>query len=167
MRAYIAAQKWNCLEVFVERGVSGRREDRPQLQRMISQLDGIDVVVIPRLDRLGRNTRHLLELYDQFDSAGIKLVSLKESIDTDTPVGRLSRLMLSAVSQFESEAIGERVSAVMRARVEAGRHVGSDVYGYKLKDGQLIVVQHQAEVVLRVFIANMQQARLKIRSSAI
>jgi site-specific DNA recombinase len=151
VRSHIAAQGWHLVEVFVERGVSGRKADRPELDRLLLRLNEVDVVVVPRLDRVGRNAAHLLRLFERFEDEDVRLVSLSESIDTSTAVGRLLRSVLSAMAEFESDSIGDRVRSTMRARVERGRHVGKVPYGYQRREGELRIVDAQAEIVRRIY----------------
>src|SRR5829696_6598492 len=95
--AHIERAGWEHAGTYREEGVSGAKRDRPALGRMLADLADFDAIVVPSLDRLGRSTKDLLGLYDQFESTGVALVSLRENLDTTTPVGRLLRTILSAV----------------------------------------------------------------------
>jgi DNA invertase Pin-like site-specific DNA recombinase len=154
VRAYVDDQDFSLVELFVEAGVRGRKADRPELERLLARLDEIDVLVTPRLDRLGRSLRHLLDVFDQLEAAGVQLVSLSENIDTSTSVGKLLRAVLSALAEFESDVIGERVAAVTAARAAEGRFPGGRFppYGYRREPGKGIVPEPtQAAVVRRIF----------------
>jgi DNA invertase Pin-like site-specific DNA recombinase len=91
IRAYAEAHGWELVEVFADRGISGRRDDRPALKRLLAELHRIDRLIIPKLDRLGRSNRHLLDVFDQLEAADVQLVSVSEAIDTSTPIGKLLR----------------------------------------------------------------------------
>jgi site-specific DNA recombinase len=147
VRAYIDLKGWTLDKIYVEGGVSGRRNDRPELVKLLSNLGGIDVLVIPKLDRLGRNTKHLHQTYEQLEQAKVSLVSLKESIDTTTPVGKLLRNILSSLAEFESDQTKERVESVTIARAEKGKKHAAWPYGYV--EGK--PVEPAASIVRRIF----------------
>jgi len=148
---HVRAQGGVLTGIYADRGVSGRKDDRPELQRLLGDLDGIDLLVVTRLDRLGRNTRHLLVVLHRLAEAGVGFVSLADSIDTTTPGGRFLQHVLAAVAEFESDIIGGRMSAMMEARARAGKHHGRLSYGFRLEGRQLVHDRAEAEVVRRVF----------------
>lgn len=153
VEAYIAGQEgWEHAGTFVEAGMSGRRDDRPELAKLLATADRIDALVIPKLDRLGRSTLHLLRVCDDMKVAGVRLVSLGDSIDTSTAAGQMLLEILASVAAFESARIGERVASVSAARCAQGKAHGRAPYGYRSagKDG-LVVVPEEAAVVRRVF----------------
>src|SRR5262245_59235846 len=84
----------------------------------------VDVVVCWRLDRLGRNLRHLVTLIEELQSIGIAFVSLGEGIDCTTPAGKLQLHILAALAEFERERIRERVLAGLRRARSAGKRLG-------------------------------------------
>jgi DNA invertase Pin-like site-specific DNA recombinase len=123
LRRYAEARDWTCAE-FVDRGVSGSKDRRPALDELLQQAKRrrFDVLVCWRLDRLGRNLRHLVTLADELQSLGIVLVSLGEGIDCTTPAGKLQLHILAALAEFERERIRERVRAGLdRARRQGTR----------------------------------------------
>lgn len=151
VREYIAAQGWELAAIYVERGVSGRRDDRPELRRLLASLGEIDRLVIPKLDRLGRSNAHLHKLFETLQSAGVELVSIADNIDTSTAAGRLHRNIFASFAEFESDTIGERVRSVTTGRVAAGKHHGRPPYGYVSESGALRPVEPAASVVRRIF----------------
>lgn len=123
LRRYCEARGWTAVE-YVDRGVSGTKDRRPALDTLIrdAKRRRFDVLVCWRLDRLGRNLKHLITLLDDLQALGVGFVTLGESIDTTTPAGRLQLHILSAISQFERERIRERVMAgLQRARTQGVR----------------------------------------------
>jgi putative DNA-invertase from lambdoid prophage Rac len=125
LRRYCEARGWQATE-FVDKGVSGARESRPALDALVkaAKRRQFDTLVVWRLDRLGRNLRHLIMLLDELTALGVGFVSLGEGIDTGTPAGRLQLHLLAAISQFERDRITERVQAgLARARAQ-GRRLG-------------------------------------------
>lgn len=153
VRAFAEAHGWELADLFVEGGVSGRRDERPELNRLLERVSEFDAIIVPKLDRLGRRARRLLELYDELERHGVRLVSVADNIDTATPAGRLLRTVLAAVAEFESDLIGERTAAVQEARARAGKHHGGPVpYGYRLAEGGGLEPEPaEAEVVRRIF----------------
>ena len=104
--------------------MTGTRQHRPELDAMLSRLEEGDTVVVESLSRLGRSTKDLLTLIDLFESKKVKLVSLKENIDTSTSTGRLLLTVLSALSQFERDVIVERTNEGLAAARARGRKGG-------------------------------------------
>jgi DNA invertase Pin-like site-specific DNA recombinase len=123
VREYCSRRGWTVRE-FVDQGVSGAKDKRPALERLISDARRrkFDVVICWRLDRLGRNLRHLVTLLDDFNALGISFVSLNEGIDFGTPAGKLQFHILAALSEFERARVVERVrSGMARAKAQGKR----------------------------------------------
>jgi len=125
LRRYVEARGWTARE-FVDRGVSGSKDSRPALDALIKDAKRrkFDVLVVWRLDRLGRNLRHLILLLDELSAIGVGFVSLAEAIDTATPAGRLQLHLLAAIAQFERERIIERVNAGLARAKAQGKKLG-------------------------------------------
>jgi DNA invertase Pin-like site-specific DNA recombinase len=105
--------------------VSGARADRPQLKKLMASLRKGDVVVVMKLDRLGRSTRELLDLIHRIDQAGASFKSLGDPLfDTSTSQGRLLVTMLAAIAEFERELIRERTGAGRQRAMAAGIRFG-------------------------------------------
>jgi putative DNA-invertase from lambdoid prophage Rac len=123
LRRYVGARGWQLAE-YVDHGVSGAKEGRPELNRLLrdAKKRQIDIVVCWRLDRLGRSLRHLIFLLEELSALGVGFVSLGEGIDTSTPAGRLQLHVLGAIAEFERERVRERVRAgLARARAQGKR----------------------------------------------
>jgi DNA invertase Pin-like site-specific DNA recombinase len=123
LRRYVEARGWASTE-FVDHGVSGAKERRPALDDLLrdARRRKVDVVVCWRLDRLGRNLRHLVTLIEELQVLGIAFVSLGEGIDCTTPAGKLQLHILAALAEFERARIQERVKAgLARARTQGVR----------------------------------------------
>jgi DNA invertase Pin-like site-specific DNA recombinase len=124
LRQYCAARGWPITREYVDHGVSGAKERRPALDELVRDAKRcrFDVLVCWRLDRLGRNLRHLVLLLEDLHALGIGFASLNEGIDATTPAGRLQMHMLAALSEFERGRIQERVRAgLARARANGKR----------------------------------------------
>ena len=104
--------------------MTGVRRERPELDKMLSVLSEGDTVVVESLSRLGRSTKNLIELMELFNEKGVNLVSLKESINTTTPTGKLLFTLISAISQFERDCLAERTKEGLSAARARGRKGG-------------------------------------------
>ena len=118
-----ALTKAGCEMIFQEKA-SGVKADRPELEKMMSQLRKGDVVCIYKLDRLGRSLKNLLELVAEFEKRGVGLRSLTDSIDTTTPQGRLVLNIFASLAEFERDLIRERTKAGLEAARARGRKGG-------------------------------------------
>jgi DNA invertase Pin-like site-specific DNA recombinase len=112
-----------CEEIFMEK-VSGAKDNRTELNRMMEKLRTGDILYVVRLDRLGRRMMKLIELINTFKEKGISFVSLENNIDTTTPVGMVLFNMCAAFSEMERELIRERVKAGLNAAHKKGRKGG-------------------------------------------
>lgn len=118
----------DCERIYRDHGVSGTKASRPELDKMLDRLSKGDEVVVWKLDRLGRNTRHLLELLDGFKARGIKFRSLRDGIATDSELGgAMAQAMItiiSAFAQLERDQLSERTKAGMAVAASHGRKAG-------------------------------------------
>ena len=124
LRRYIAARGWAAGTDNVDKGVSGSKDHRPALDQLVrdAKRRRFDVVICWRLDRLGRNLKHLVTLIEELKAMGIAFVSLGEGIDCTTPAGTLQLHILAALAEFERARIQERVRAgLARARAQGVR----------------------------------------------
>ena len=115
--------KYGVDRIYSEK-MTGTRKDRPELQKMLTDIDKGDTVVVESLSRLGRSTKNLIELMELFNDKGVNLVSLKENIDTTTPTGKLLFTLISAISQFERDCLAERTKEGLAAARARGRKGG-------------------------------------------
>src|SRR5258708_742358 len=123
LRRYVEARGWMAQE-YVDHGISGAKDRRPALDELVrdAKRRRFDVLVCWRLDRLGRNLKHLITLLEELQALGVAFVSLAEGIDATTPAGKLQMHILGAIAEFERERIRERVLAgLQRARTQGKR----------------------------------------------
>ena len=125
MRAYAKRRGGKALE-FVDRGVSGAKDRRPALDKMLRAAHHreVDAVVCVKFDRLARSVRHLTVLCAELEALDVDLVVLDQNINTATPVGRLLFHVLGSIAEFERDLIRERVSAGMAAAKARGQKLG-------------------------------------------
>lgn len=110
-------------DIFKEK-MTGTKKDRPELDKVKLKARAGDTVVVESLSRLGRSTKDLLNLVDEFDNADIQLVSLKENVDTKTATGKLLLTVLSAICQFERDLTVQRTQEGLQAARARGRKGG-------------------------------------------
>ncbi len=119
LTAYCQARGWSDVAVFRDDGISGIRDNRPELDRLRQRMmtGEFNAVVVSKMDRLGRSLGMILRFWDESDAAGARVIVIDQGIDTSTPAGRLQRNMLAALAEFERELILERTRAgIARAR---------------------------------------------------
>ncbi|MFN3727486.1 MAG: recombinase family protein [Allosphingosinicella sp.] len=156
--AYIASQKpegWVLYpEPYDDGGFSGGTLDRPALKRLLADIeDGrIDVVVVYKIDRLSRSLMDFAKLVEVFDRGGVTFVSVTQSFNTTTSMGRLTLNILLSFAQFEREVIGERIRDKIAASRKRGMWMGGFVpLGYEVRDRKLVINDAEAATVRMIF----------------
>src|SRR5437899_3790593 len=143
LREYCRARGWTDVREFIDTGISGTKERRPALDKMMAEVKArkVDVVVVAAFDRAGRSVRHLVETLELFRHLGVEFISLRESIDTGSPLGTAVFTIIAAIAQLERSLIVERVkSGLRRARAE-GKRLGRP--RLKVDERQLRIVSSQ------------------------
>ena len=126
LREYAGRRELDIVAEFVDHGVSGARDHRPELDRLMTgaRQRAFDMVLVYRFDRFARGVRHLVSALDEFQALGVQFVSYSESLDTSTPMGRAMFSIIAALCELERNIIVERsVEGQRRARAR-GTHVG-------------------------------------------
>lgn len=118
-----ALKKYGVDAIYNEK-MTGTKKDRPELSKLLERITKGDTVVIESLSRLGRSTKDLIDLTELFKSKGVRLISLKESIDTDSSTGKLLFTLMSAIAQFERDTIADRTREGLRSARARGRTGG-------------------------------------------
>jgi DNA invertase Pin-like site-specific DNA recombinase len=126
LREYCERRGWTVAGEYVDTGISGTKDRRPELDRLMSDAHKrrFDVVVVWKFDRFARSVSHLLRALDTFRALGIEFASLSESLDTATPAGRMVFTVLGAVAELERSLIAERVRAGLRNARANGKRLG-------------------------------------------
>lgn len=104
--------------------MSGSKRERPELNKLISQLREGDTLVIWKFDRLARSMSDLLEITDTLNKKGVQFKSITEAVDTNSPIGKFTFHLLGALGQFERELIRERIKAGVANAKAKGKHMG-------------------------------------------
>jgi DNA invertase Pin-like site-specific DNA recombinase len=156
--AYIASQKpegWVLVpDRYDDGGISGATLERPGLKRLLADIEAhrVDVVVVYKIDRLSRALMDFAKLVEVFDRNNVTFVSVTQSFNTTTSMGRLTLNILLSFAQFEREVIGERIRDKFAASRKKGMWMGGFVpLGYDVKDRKLVVNEDEAETVRMIF----------------
>ncbi len=156
--AFVASQKpegWVLLpEYYDDGGVSGGTLERPALKRLMMEIERgkVDVVVVYKIDRLSRSLMDFARLVEVFDRQKVTFVSVTQSFNTTTSMGRLTLNVLLSFAQFEREVIGERIRDKFAASRKKGMWMGGYVpLGYKVESRKLVIMEKEAAVVRLIF----------------
>jgi site-specific DNA recombinase len=152
LRAFCQSQSWQIVAEYIEEGISGKDTDRPQLNKLLKNLDNIDIVLVYKLDRLTRSVLDLYSLLQTFEEHNVAFKSATEVYDTSTAMGRLFITLVAALAQWERENLGERVLMGMEQLVLTGCLPGGNVpYGYDGDIKSLTINPVEAETVRNIF----------------
>jgi DNA invertase Pin-like site-specific DNA recombinase len=135
--------------------VSGGTLDRPALQRLLVDIEAnrVDVVVVYKIDRLSRSLMDFAKLVEVFDRNNVTFVSVTQSFNTTTSMGRLTLNILLSFAQFEREVIGERIRDKFAASRKKGMWMGGFIpLGYDVKDRKLVANEAEAATVRTIFL---------------
>jgi site-specific DNA recombinase len=156
--AYVASQKaegWLLVpDRYDDGGFSGGTLERPALQRLLADIEAgrVDVVVVYKIDRLSRSLMDFAKLVEVFDRNSVTFVSVTQSFNTTTSMGRLTLNILLSFAQFEREVIGERIRDKFAASRKKGMWMGGWApLGYDIKDRKLVINEAEAAMVRALF----------------
>jgi DNA invertase Pin-like site-specific DNA recombinase len=123
---FAEARGWQVFDDYIDQGVSGSKDSRPELNRLMADAHKrrFDVVCVWKFDRFARSVSHLLRALETFQALGIEFVSLSEQLDTSTPTGKMVFTVLGAVAELERSLIAERVRAGLRNAKAKGKRLG-------------------------------------------
>ena len=126
LREYLERRGWTLAGEYIDEGISGAKEKRPALDRMMADAHKrkFDVIAVWRFDRFARSTSHLLRALETFKALGIDFVSYSEQMDTSTPTGKMIFTVLASVAELERSLIVERVKAGLRNARAKGKRLG-------------------------------------------
>lgn len=153
LKSYCESRNWNVFDVYVDNGFSGRNVHRPKYKEMMKNIDGWDVILVIKMDRIHRNSKNFMSMMEVLESKGKDFVSMTESLDTSTAMGRFVMDIIQRIAQLESEQIGERVFMGMEQKAISGncRNGGRIPLGYVKHDGKYIIDELERKVVEQVF----------------
>ena len=126
LREFAARRGWEIISEYVDEGVSGSRESRPALNRLMvdAHRRRFDAVLVWKIDRFGRSLKHLVNALADLDACGVAFISLRDNLDLTTPTGRLMFQVVGAMAEFEKALIQERVRAGLKNARANGQQLG-------------------------------------------
>ncbi len=156
--AYIKSQThegWRLIKGrFDDGGFSGGNMERPALQALLAEIKErrLDIVVVYKVDRLTRSLADFAKLVELFDAHGVSFVSVTQSFNTTTSMGRLTLNVLLSFAQFEREVTGERIRDKIAASKKKGMWMGGVIpHGFTVENRKLVIVPEEAETVRLIF----------------
>lgn len=168
IRAMAEVQGIELLETIVDRGESAKSLNRPGLRRLLALVESgqVESVIIAKLDRLTRSVKDLCQLLELFEKHRVALVSVAESLDTGSAAGRLVIGIMTCVSQWEREAIGERTRDALRHKRGKNERVGNIPFGSRLAADGCHIEPEPLEQAVVAEIRNLQSRRRSLREIA-
>lgn len=153
LSAYCESQGWEIAGFYVDDGQTGRNVRRPAYQRMMEERDNWDMILVMKMDRIHRNSKNFMIMMENLEKWGKKFTSMQESLDTSTAVGRFVVDIIQRIAQLESEQIGERTYMGMVQKAESGKGLLGffPPFGYQFREGRLVRVEEEAEIVRKIF----------------
>lgn len=126
IKEFCLHRNFDLKNIYLDHGIGGAKESRPQLNQMVkdARMGKFDVLVVTGIDRLGRSTRHLLNLIHELSGYGVALISLRESIDLSSSIGQATLAILSVVAQLEKDLLRERIRSALHAKKLAAEKTG-------------------------------------------
>ncbi len=126
LREYAKARRLEVFGEYVDVGISGSKDSRPALNRLMADARKrrFDAVLVARFDRFARSTRHLVLALEEFNALGVDFISLSESVDTSTPMGKMVYTVIAAVAELERSLIRERVVMGLQRAKAQGKKLG-------------------------------------------
>ncbi len=152
-RTYAKNHQWSVVKVFADEGLSGRREDRPALQSLLSEVDAgkVHAVIVHKLDRLARNLRFTLQIIEGFGRRGIAFVSVTENIDLTTPFGWAAFQIQGVFAELYSRNLSFETAKGLTEKAQSGRWVGPVPLGYTRDENGSLIPSEDAEAVRQIF----------------
>lgn len=127
IRELAQGRNFELVHEFIDEGVSGRTDKRPGLNQLIedARKGKFKIVIVHSIDRLGRSTKHLLNLLDELSHYGVSIISMRENLDFSTPTGQMALTMISAVAQLEAQIISERIKTSLAVKKNLAEKSGN------------------------------------------
>lgn len=170
-----AFKGWEKTEIFEDHGISGVKKTRPALEKMLwdCRHGKFKRVLVWKLDRFGRNTAHLVTAVDELTNLGIDFVSMTESFDTSTSMGRACLTIMAACAQLERDNIAERTKAGLRAAKAAGTKLGrrkscyiGEVVGLHREGWSPVMIAKELQVSVSTVKSRIREAKAIAKARA-
>ncbi len=153
LRSYCKARDWEIAGEYIDDGYSGRYVKRPAYNRMMEEINKWDAMLVIKMDRIHRNSKNFMMMMEYLKKEEKEFVSMTESLDTSTAMGRFVMDIIQRIAQLESEQIGERVYVGMEQKAKTnGGVLGFNIpYGYNYSNGKLTIKHNESENVKNIF----------------
>ena len=153
LRSYCKARDWGIAGEYIDDGYSGRYVKRPAYNRMMEEINKWDAMLVIKMDRIHRNSKNFMMMMEYLKKEEKEFVSMTESLDTSTAMGRFVMDIIQRIAQLESEQIGERVYVGMEQKAKTnGGVLGFNIpYGYNYSNGKLTIKHNESENVKNIF----------------
>jgi DNA invertase Pin-like site-specific DNA recombinase len=154
LRSYCRARDWEISGEYVDDGYSGRHiKRRPAYKKMMHEMENWDILLVIKMDRIHRNSKNFMLMMEELKKQNKEFVSMTESLDTSTAMGRFVMDIIQRIAQLESEQIGERVYAGMEQKAKTNSGVlGFNIpYGYDYNNGMLTINKEEARIVKEIY----------------
>lgn len=168
IRAMVALKEADLVDVIVDDAESGKDLNRPGAQRVLDMVRErkVDGVVIVKLDRLTRNVRDAVDLIELFRRKRVALVSVSESLDTESVMGRAMVKMMTVFAEMERETIGERTKTALQYMRQQGLPAGNTPYGFTSHGAKNLLVRNEEEQVVIARMKELRDSGLSLRDVA-
>jgi len=155
LRSYCMAREWNIVGEYIDPGYTGRNTRRPQYKQMFEDIDKWDALLVIKMDRIHRNQKNFLSMMEDLKKQNKQFVSMSESFDTSTAMGRFVMNIIQGIAQLESEQIGERVGNALVQKAKQGEkfmgHRTAFGYRWNPKTEKFIADPEKLDLVKQVF----------------
>lgn len=149
---YCQYERLELVDIIEELGVSGRKVDRMGIRCLLERVkkNGINVIVVYSLSRLGRNLKEILEMIEWFKASGVELRCIKEGIKSGDSISNLVLNIMGSINEFEVEQLGERIKDVKSDRKEKGKSYTNSQYGFMNLDGEIVINKEEWKIRNRI-----------------
>lgn len=169
LQDYCIVEGWEIAGIYEDDGYSGRNIRRPAYQRMMTEMDNWDVLLVIKMDRIHRNSRNFMNMMEALTKHGKMFVSQSEALDTTNALGRFVVDMIQRLAQLESEQIGERTYMGMREKAETLETVNAGKrtmgftppFGYMISDGALKEDPDELPIVSEIFAEYLNGSKVE------
>ena len=167
LRNYCKAREWKIIGEYIDDGYSGRNTKRKAYLKMMNSIDKWDILLVMKMDRIHRNSKNFMIMIEQLRQKNKEFVSMTESLDTSTAMGRFVMDIIQRIAQLESEQIGERVYDGMRQKAKIGKGLlGSPApFGYMYKNGELLSIEQEEKILKKIFSAYLSGKSMNMISN--
>lgn len=166
LRSYCEARGWTIYREYIDDGYSGRDIKRPAYAAMMQEMESWDILLVMKMDRIHRNSRNFMEMMDLLRKHDKEFVSMTESLDTSTAMGRFVVDIIQRIAQLESEQIGERVYCGMEQKAQTpienldrnkGLYLGfGHPFGYGYTNSKLRINKYEASIIKKIYDLYLQ-----------